>query len=202
MSSQKRGIEERYHAVMQAKQGVPISRIQKMYSISPLTIKRLIRRYDKDGMDGLKERHGIYHPQSVKLSALEDFEKNGLTLREICSKYDISYTTFGRWKVMYEAYKKGDKFALNGNGAVHKEDIYYPMTQQSYQPTTAVKKQDMSESKERTERRKAISNLSRKELQEILLDREAELDILKKLEALDQEREMRRHAIWHKSSKD
>jgi len=185
---------------MELKRGTSLWQVTQKYHIGYSTARRFKERFEKYGMDGLQYREGVYHPQAIKLSALEDFEKNGLTLEEICSKYDIHRTTFKHWQVLYEAYKKGDKFALNGNGAIHKGEVYSSLLQP--QPSAINTRQEMPESKERTERRKALSNLNRKELQELLLDREAELDILKKLEALDQEREMRRHAIWHKSSQD
>ena len=47
------------------------------------------------------------------------------------------------------------------------------------------------------ERMKDLNKMSREELCELLLDREAEVEFLKKLEALVQERE-RRHAIRRK----
>lgn len=69
-------------------------------------------------------------------------------------------------------------------------------------PKPKIKTQTMQESKEKQERRKALSKLSKKELQELLLDREAELDILKNLEALEQERENRRRRILRGLSRD
>lgn len=185
---------------MEFKRGVSLWQVTRKYHMGYDTVRMLAERYSKYGMEGLQQKKGVYYPQSIKLSALEDFEKNGLTLEEICSKYDITQRTFLRWQVMYEAYKKGDMFALNGNGAIHKGEVYSSLLQP--QPSVIIKKQEMPESKERTERRKVLSNMNKKELQELLLDREAELDILKKLEALAQERETRRHAIWHRSSQD
>ena len=60
----------------------------------------------------------------------------------------------------------------------------------------------MPETKEKSSRREALSKLSKKELYELLLDREAELELIKKAEALVRKRESRLHAIGRKSFKD
>lgn len=200
MSKSKSSVEDRYNAVILAKQGVPLLELQRRYSITPHTIRRLIARYDKEGISGLKEMKGVYYPEATKLAALHDYETKGLSLREITDKYCIPYGTFKSWRTMYEAYKRGDKFALSGGKALHKCDI--PSICQSIAGQTAHRVNTMQESKEKEERRKALSRLSKKELQELLLDREAELDILKNLEALDREREDKRHAILRGLSKD
>lgn len=201
MPHRKASIEELYEAIMEFKRGVAPYRIALKYHLATRTLRRLVKRYDEQGLEGLKEKKGMYYPQAIKLSALNDFEQNGLTLEEVSYKYDIAKHTFRHWQVLYEAYKKGDKYALNGGGAIHKGEIYTPSLYTQPELTTSTK-QDMPESKERTERRKALSKLNKKELKELLLDREAELDILKKLEALAQEREMLRRATWRKSSRD
>ena len=199
MPRPKSSIEQRYNAVIEAKQGVPIHQLEKRYSIGHHTLRRLIARYDKDGISGLSEKKASAYPESYKLGVLQEYETKGLSLREICCKYDITTATFARWLKEYESYKQGDKFALNGNGAVRKCDMTY-----IGQSTTKrnLQSKAMSESKEKQERRKALSKLSKKDLQELLLDREAELDILKNLEALVRERENKRHEILRKLSKD
>lgn len=198
MSKTKSSIEQRYEAVIKAKQGVPLLQLEKQYSIARSTLQRLISRYDREGIEGLKEKASTQYPEHVKLAALREYETNGLSLSEIYDKYDIGYGTFKRWQKAYEAYKHGDKYALNGNGAIRKCDMPY----RHKENTVNQSPHPMSESKEKQERRKALSKLSKKELQELLLDREAELDILKNLEALDRERENKRHEILRGLSRD
>ena len=202
MSKSKSSIEDRYNAVVQYKQGVPLLQLQKRYSIGRQTILNLASRYDKDGIAGLADKRTSYHPESTKLAAIADYEANHLSLQEILQKYCIHHNTFHRWLELYEEYKKGDKFALNGNGAIHSCDMPNVIQTTCKQQRTTLKTHTMPESKEKQERRKALSKLSKKELQELLLDREAELDVLKNLEALDRERENTRRKILRELSRD
>lgn len=198
MPKTKSTIESRYEAVMRLKQGESFKSVSKSLHISIKTLHLLVIRYDKYGIDGLEEKRNSFYPEAIKLHILRDYQNNSLSLKEVCEKYDVACKTFERWLSAYDAYKKGDKFALNGNGAIRKCDFGHNVT--NIKPVE--KPKEMLESKERQERRKALSRLSKKELQELLLDREAELDLLKNLEALDQERDAQRHAMLRELSRD
>ena len=66
-----------------------------------------------------------------------------------------------------------------------------------YQPPEKDKTMNIEQSKKLVERKKSLCKMNKKELCELLLDREAEIEFLKKLEALDQERD-RRQAMRRK----
>ena len=153
-----------------------------------------MRRYEKYGLEGLQKKRECHYPDSFILSVMSEYETKGLSLREISEQYDVAESTVKRWVVKYDRYKSGDRYAFTG-GRVYSADI--GIKNNPLKPPPA-----MLEPKEQTNRRKALSKLSRKELYELLLDREAELELLKKAEALVNERESRLRAIGRKSSKD
>lgn len=194
MSQPKSSIDDRYSAVMELLNGASFNSVQTKYHISNKTLKALVRRYEKHGVSGLQNKLISHYSNAFILSAIAEYETKGLSLDELSAQYDVAKSTVQRWLSKYELYKAGDKFAFNG-GRVFKADG--PAVE--YNPP---KPPSMMETKERAERRKALSKLSKKELYELLMDREAELELIKKAEALVNERESRLRAIGRKSSKD
>ena len=198
MSKVKSTLADRYAAVMEFKNGKSPWSIGKKYHMSTRTLKYLVYRYDHQGYEGLSYRKGYYHPESVKFSILQEYEQGGISKEALCLKHDIMVTTLNDWLAKYELYKKGDKFALNGSGAIHKVDNYsFHMKQRKAPPIEKSDQMYKKDTDKYAERMKDLNKMSREELCELLLDREAEVEFLKKLEALVQERE-RRHAIRHK----
>lgn len=195
MSQHKSTIEERYAAIMEAKQGASYSSIRRKYRIDGAMVKRMIRRYDQYGLSGLADKKTNHYSERVIFSALAEYETKAVSLEEVCLKYDVRNQTFRDWLKKYERYKAGDKFAFNG-GRLYKSDG------QSVGQQTAIYQPVMPETKERAAHRKALSKMSKKELYELLLDREAELELIKKVEALVQKRESRLRTIGRKSSKN
>ena len=192
MSKEKSTIEERYAAIMELKSGKSRWYVGKKFHISTRTLKYLVYRYDRQGYKGLSYTKTNYYPQSTKISIIQEYERGGIVMEELCLKHNISAKTLKDWLSKYELYKKGDKFALNGSGAIHKAEKYSFNMPQCQAPSIA--KNDNMNSKEtekRAERMKELSHMSKKELYELLLDREAEVEFLKKLEALAQERKQR-----------
>jgi len=181
-------------AVMEVLNGSTLYSVQEKYHIGRKTLKVLVRRYEKQGVSGLQYKQSPHYSDAYILSAIAEYEAKGLSLDELSAQYDVAKSTAKRWLAKYELYKAGDKFAFNG-GRIYKADSYAT----EYHPP---KPPSMTETKEQAERRKALSKLSKKELYELLLDREAELELIKKAEALVNERESRLRAIGRKSSKD
>lgn len=194
MSQSKASFEDRYSAVMELQNGASLHSVQNKYHITRVTLKALVRRYEKQGVSGLQNNPSTHYSDAYILSVIAEYETKGLSLDELSAQYDVAKSTVQRWLSKYELYKAGDKFAFNG-GRVFKADG--PAVE--YNPP---KPPSMMETKERAERRKALSKLSKKELYELLMDREAELELIKKAEALVNERESRLRAIGRKSSKD
>lgn len=162
-------LQERYDAVQRYLQGEPLLRLINTYRIAGKTIKAYTRRYQKYGMQGLSDKRVSHYSQSTKLAVINDFETNGLSLKAVTEKYDIAKRTFLHWLDEYERYKKGDKWAMNGNGRIYKdtlEDYVFKM------PETQ-KKKKMEES---------LRNLTYEQLLEKCQDLMLELEIKKKVE--------------------
>ena len=193
MSKQKSTIEDRYAAVQAYKSGeLSKNKIRGRYHIGFRTLDLLVTRYDTYGIEGLKEVTARKYSDEYILSAVMECESKGLSLREVSAKYMVSQTTMKRWLVQYDKYKSGDKFAFNGGRMYTKA-----AGSQIHKP-----ERPMPETEERKQRREALSKLTKRELYELLLDREAELELIKKAEALVEERESRLRAIGRKLSKD
>jgi transposase len=195
MSQHKSTIEELYAAVMEAKEGVSYSKIREKYHIDRVTVIHMIHRYDKYGIAGLEYKQASHYSEQTILSAVAEYETKGLSLKDLSLKYDVRIDTLRNWMKKYERYKAGDKFAFSG-GKIYKADEQETRQQIKYKPIA------MPETEERVARRAALSKMTKKELYELLLDREAELEMIKKVEALVQKRESRLRATGRKSSKN
>lgn len=190
-------LERRLCAVTEFKSGALKTHVSDKYHIDPRTLSLLLERYNRDGIEGLRAqfRQGHY-PEGMIVRIMREYEEKGISLKELSKKYLIPDSTLKKWLAKYEQYKKGDKFAFNGGR------IYKSALQQTVPDLTSrLNPMPMEETKQRKERRKELSKLSKEELYELLLDRECELELLKKVDALVAKREARLRAIGRKSSK-
>lgn len=162
-------LQERYDAIQRYLEGEPLLRLAKVYKMSSRTIKAYVRRYQKYGMQGLADKRVSHYSQSTKLSVINDYETNGLSLKTVSEKYDITKKTFLHWLDEYERYKKGDKWAMNGNGRIYKD------TPNDY----VFKMPDIPKKKEIEE---SLRNLTYEQLLEKCEDLMLELEIKKKVE--------------------
>lgn len=206
MPKPKSTLEERYQAVQLCLDGRSPYSVSKQYGMSNHTLEGYVRLYRKYGIEGLKNKATSQYSIPTILAILRDFRINKLSLNEVLDKYDLTYGTFRHWQKEYGESEKEYSYLPS---EIHTEQGYTikivqtPMEETAASvPKPKIKTQTMQESKEKQERRKALSKLSKKELQELLLDREAELDILKNLEALEQERENQRRRILRGLSRD
>lgn len=197
MSRRKATIEERYAAVMEVINGGSASTVGIKYGIDARTLKRLVYKYNHQGYKGLEEIPPHKFTESEKFSILIEYESGSISKEELCLKYDMRENKFNKWLQQYEQYKKGDKFALSkgcscywGYGEVNK------ITPKK-QPPKKDKKMNDEKTQKLEERKKNLRKMDKDALCELLLDREAELEFLKKLEALDRERD-RRQAMRRK----
>lgn len=182
--------------MMELKGGASISSVAMRYGIGSRTLKALLNRYEKRGVSGLQERRPVHYSDAFILSVMSEYETKHLSLRDLSAEYDVSETTIRRWIPKYALYKSGDKFAFTG-GRIYQHKTGGQGNQPPYPKPSA-----MPETKERAARREALGKLSKKELYELLLDREAELELIKKAEALVRNRESRPRATGRGSSKD
>lgn len=198
MLKRKATIEERYAAVMEFKNGNSAWSISEKYGIGKTTLKQFVYRYDHQGYRGLEDRPPHKFTESEKFSILNEYEGENISKEELCLKHGMREKLFNKWLVQYEQYKKGDKFAMSKGCKVYRTgSIITP----KYQPPEKDKSMNIEQSEKLVERKKSLCKMNKKELCELLLDREAEIEFLKKLEALDRKRDQRQ-AMRRKQSKD
>ena len=197
MSKKSDILERRLCAVTEYEAGALKCHICRKYGINITYIDLLVERYRRSGIKGLSFQFKNHYSDEYALSIMTEYHEKRLSLKELELKYLIPRSTLRRWLPKYEAYLKGDKFAFNG-GRLYKTNIganQHPEEKQLLAPP-------MAETEERKQRKKALSKLSKEELYELLLDRECELELLKKVDALVKKREARLRATTRKSSKD
>lgn len=197
MSRRKATIEERYAAVMEVKNGGSVWSACQKYGIGSISLKQFIYRYDHQGYKGLEDRPLRGYTESEKFSILIEYESGCISKEELCLKHGIRETVLKEWLIQYEQYKKGDKFAMSrgcrgyrGYGDVNN------ITPQK-QPPEKEKTMNDEQTQKLEERKKNLLEMDKDALCELLLDREAEIEFLKKLEALARERD-RRQAMRRK----
>lgn len=110
----KHTIEERYDAVTKYLSGqCSRTAISKEYGIDKSTLLNWIRKYQANGMDGLKESQTWKrYSHSLKLNAVSDYLENSHSLRECCDKYNISSPEVLRQWV--NLYTSGKSFKTTG----------------------------------------------------------------------------------------
>lgn len=197
MSNETDIIERRLRAITEYESGASKGYIHQKYHIDYSSIDRFLERYHRFGIKGLSRQFNNHYSDSYALSIMIEYHEKGLSLKELAQKYLISHKTLKKWIPKYEAYLKGDKLAFNG-GRMYKTNIgasQHPEVKLLPTPS-------MAETEERKQRKKELSKLSKEELYELLLDRECELELLKKVDALVRKREARLRATSRKSSKD
>lgn len=191
-------VARRFCAVTEYKSGASKYHVCKKYHIGRGEIELLVERYDRYGVEGLKPQvRQVHYPEGLAVSIMREYDEKGISLKELSKKYLIRESTLKRWIPKYGHYKRGDKFAFNG-GRLYKSDLQYPAGGLPLRLTP----KPMEESEKKKARRKELSELSKEELYELLLDRECELELLKKVDALVKGREARLRATGRKSSKD
>lgn len=198
MSKEEELMERRYLALCEYKSGVRMNQIRRKYGIDLYTLVLLEERYNRYGMDGLKNiASSVRYTDEMSANIMYEYEEKGLSLMELSRKYLIHISTLKRWIPKYERYKKGDRYAFT-HGKIYTSFIQNVVNVASCHPES----KPMEETSKRKERRKELSKMSKEELYELLLDRECELELLKKVDALVKKREARLRAIGRRSSRD
>jgi len=179
--TQHSGIMEKkisYHAPLEIKKeiielyllGYSCTSISKVYKMSSTQICLLTRRYRAIGYRCLEKHSGsIRYSIDFKRRVVRDILKNVLTLDRAAIKYGINVSTAGRW---FHQMEKGGFGALKD-----------PKQERLKKYTMQNGEKQSSSSLAQTEREK--------ELERQLEDAKMEIEYLKKLAALVQEREKR-----------
>ena len=179
------------------KNGSAVWSVGRKYGIDPRTLRQFVYRYDHEGYKGLEERPPHKFTESEKFSILIDFDRGCVSKEEICIKHGIRENVLKEWLKQYEKYKEGDKFAMSRGCRGCNGDTESSGITPKKQPPERNKAMNDKHVQKLEERREDLRKMDKEALCELLLDREAEIEFLKKLEALDQERD-RRQAMRRK----
>lgn len=110
-------IEQKLKVVTKASNGdASINSLAKSIGINEETLHEWIRKYQADGLNGLKESHTWKrYSVEVKQAAVCDCLYHYLTLEECCKKYNISsHSVLKRW---VNQYTSGKSLKINRGGS-------------------------------------------------------------------------------------
>jgi transposase len=145
-------------------QGGSITGISKKWKVSKSLLTRWVDRYNSQGNQGLSTRLHHHHSNSFKLKVVKDYQTKGLSLRACCIRYDIATeSTVLSWLRKYEANGLDGLREQRGRPKIMKKD------------------------KPSSKKAKPLTRLEELEKENLYL--RAENELLKKLEALDQQKE-------------
>lgn len=171
----KHSFRKRLAAVQRYLNGEAATHIAKQTGIDHHDVIVYSMRYQKEGVKGLEDRHPKLRTVKEKMSAINDYLKESLTLEEIAVKHDVSVGTFKGW---VRAYKKFGPDSLKDQ------------------------RTDRSRRTLMTRLQKDPSQMTHEELQELVKDLAAENALLKKVKALVEKRDAQKYKTGSKPSKN
>ena len=132
-----------------------ISQICLDLRIDHSTFRSWLRKYHSQGIKGLETvNKNTYYPQTLKLQAVSDFLKDSGSLREICSRYNISsHGILRSWIKKYNSHEISksqnaweDKNMTKGRKTTYEErvEIVAFCTENDYDYDLASKRFDVS----------------------------------------------------------
>lgn len=85
-----------------------LAEIVKKYKVFESTIREWKYRFDKYGLESLKESRTLKpYTKALKLSAVNDYLSGNYSLREVVSKYEISNdSVLRRWIKKYNSHRE------------------------------------------------------------------------------------------------
>ena len=98
----KHGFNEKLRYIQMLEEGYTIDYIKKQFGMNDTQLKVMWAKYQKEGLSALEDRPtNKKTPALMKIAAVEDFVKKGLSLTEVCLKYDVDKSSIQRWKSKY-----------------------------------------------------------------------------------------------------
>ncbi|MCO4292187.1 helix-turn-helix domain-containing protein [Solitalea sp. MAHUQ-68] len=99
----KHGAEFRLKLVREHLSGNSITRVSKEYEVPKTLLKKWISHYQLLGVNGLFPKPKVSYSRDFKLKAIESYLSKELSLRECCLRYNIpSDSTLLNWVRKYE----------------------------------------------------------------------------------------------------
>jgi len=168
--------EELLMCIRMLEEGKTLYQIKKICGVNRTTLRIWWAKYQKYGPECLKRKKTTTLPIPERVKAIQEYEKNKLSLLEILVKYDISECAFMDWRKRY---------ASGGVNALLRRESRKPP-------------EDMGRLKKKTV--EEMTELER--LQQENLELKTEVALLKKVKALVEEREARLKGIGRKPSRN
>jgi transposase len=109
MSKRARPLEEKIKIVKDYENGThAILEIVKMYNVHHLTVNGWVRKYEKYGVEGLKESTTWKkYSKELKVNAVKDYLSGNYSLRDVIRKYEISSDSVLRqWINKYNGHRE------------------------------------------------------------------------------------------------
>jgi transposase len=163
--NKKHSAEFRIQMIRDHEEGQSIRSLSKRWIISTSLIRKWIDHHRLLGLKGLLPKSAIYHTREFKLKVVKAYKDKELSLRDCCLQFNIpSQSTLSSWVKRY------DQRGLDG------------LNEQKGRPKTM--KKDKAAPKKKAEPLTRLEELERENLY-----LRAEIDFLKKLDALTQEKQ-------------
>ena len=91
-------------------QGVTITQAAENLHMSRITFRKWVLRYKEEGFKGLRPRqHLSYYSNQMKIQAVKEYLKGGVSMLSVCAKYRISGTlSLKTWIEAYNEHKLTD----------------------------------------------------------------------------------------------
>lgn len=163
--NRKHSAEFRLELIKAHEQGNSITHLSKRWCISRTLIRKWIDHHDASGVKGLLPKRYLYYTKEFKLTVVKAYKEKGLSLRDCCLQFNIpTQSTIVSWARKYE------QLGLDG------------LKEQKGRPMTMKKEKLVSKKKA-----EPLTRLEELERENLYL--RAEIDFLKKLDALTQEKQ-------------
>jgi transposase len=162
--NRKHGTEFRLQIIKDNQKGNSINSLSNKWNISRSLIRKWIDQHSSSGAKGLLPKRCIYYTKEFKLNVVKAYKDKGLSLRDCCLQFNIpAQCTVSSWARKYE------QLGLDG------------LSEQKGRPKA------MNKDKPTAKKTKPLTRLEELEKDNLYL--RAEIDYLKKLDALTQEKQ-------------
>lgn len=162
--NRKHGAEFRLQVIKDNLGGSSITHLSKKWDISSSLIRKWIDHHGSYGTKGLLPKRYGYYTKEFKLNVVKAYKDKGLSLRDCCLQFNVpAQSTLSSWARKYE------QLGIDG------------LNEQKGRPQTMKKK------KPAAKKTKPLTTLEQLEKDNLYL--RAEIDYLKKLDALTQKKQ-------------
>ena len=115
--------EERLNIVSRLLSGQPLEALCRELKMDQKMVRMWYLRYQKYGEEGLRGTRSYHYTAEDKLSIVIEFEKKGVTLPELCLRYDLNRSTIQSW---VRRYRNGHSLENQKRGRPPKDSMARP----------------------------------------------------------------------------